>query len=206
MNTFIKSSGILLMGMVLTMILTALFVVEVKAERLQITNDGPVAAYFAGSTAGYDSTMYVVAGGLYEPPQVLPVFDNHGVWFGTENILGSFSAGDYFQPVLLVHTTGEAWWGNPSSNSDGLGHMIATGLTLDNGTHGVLVRFEDLAGGGDLDFDDHMVFFTNVSVVPEPSTYLMLLLGLCIVFAVRHSFTRDDPVSDELTRLSKGVR
>lgn len=135
------------MGMVLTMILTALFVVEVKAERLQITNDGPVAAYFAGSTAGYDSTMYVVAGGLYEPPQVLPVFDNHGVWFGTENILGSFSAGDYFQPVLLVHTTGEAWWGNPSSNSDGLGHMIATGLTLDNGTHGVLVRFEDLAGG-----------------------------------------------------------
>jgi hypothetical protein len=45
-----------------------------------------------------------------------------------------------------------------------------------------IVGFEDLFGGGDLDYDDHNFRFTgglNTTPVPEPST--LLLLGASVV-------------------------
>ena len=46
------------------------------------------------------------------------------------------------------------------------------------------VGFEDIFGGGDLDFNDHLFSFTNiraVNAVPEPETYALMLAGLGVV-------------------------
>jgi len=56
---------------------------------------------------------------------------------------------------------------------------------LPDGTKAVYVGFEDILGGGDLDFDDSTAIFTNVQIspVPEPETYAMMIVGLLIVCA-----------------------
>ncbi|SOD15971.1 DUF4114 domain-containing protein [Nitrosomonas ureae] len=167
-------------------VLVLLFVsLSVQAVSFTVKNDGPVNAYFAGSSADYSSDFKVIIGNG-DPEPFTHLFSNHSSSVGDKIELGNFSAGDYFIPVLQVITTGDFFWSNPKSNSDGLNHVFASSFQLPDGTSAVLIGFEDIRGGGDLDFNDHMAIFTNIEIapVPEPETYLMLLIGLLLVIYV----------------------
>lgn len=166
-------------------VLVLLFVsLSVQAVSFTVKNDGPVNAYFAGSSADYESNFLAFIGkGEHSLP--FSVFSNQQASIGDFKSMGEFHAGDYFIPVLQVITTGDFFWSNPESNSDGLNHVFASSFQLPDGTSSVLIGFEDIRGGGDFDFNDHLVMFTNVSPVPEPSTYLMLIAGLLLVYLSR---------------------
>jgi hypothetical protein len=95
--------------------------------------------------------------------------------------LGSFAEGTPIDVVLHVLTTGALFRTGPGEvNPDGLAHALVT--VGDSGR--TFVSFEDLVGGGDRDFNDHMFSLANVTTVPaipEPSTYALLLAGLGVV-------------------------
>jgi hypothetical protein len=132
---------------------------------------GDITVRFEGSSAGYDSLISVNGG-----PQIFP---NHTTGFGTEVNLGNFAAGTALDVVLHVLTTGLQFHsGAGALNIDAMPHALV------NQTAGrTYVSFEDIAGGGDKDYNDHKFSFTNVSVtaVPEASTVAMMLAGLGVL-------------------------
>ena len=67
-------------------------------------------------------------------------------------------------------------------NPDGIEHAVVD--TGDGST--ITVGFEDLWGGGDLDYNDNVFsFFGGVAVVPEPLTLFLMGIGLLAISARR---------------------
>ncbi len=139
---------------------------------------GEIEMRFEGSNASFSSLVSVNG-----PPEIFP---NRATAVGTTTNIGFFDAGTRLDVVLHVLTTGQFFHAGPGElNADGLPHALVT--QADDRT---FVSFEDLAGGGDRDYNDHMFSFTNVqtTVVPEPSVYALMLAGLVAVgFAARRS-------------------
>jgi hypothetical protein len=130
---------------------------------------GDVVIRFDGSDAGFDSLISVNGS-----PEI---FANHSTAVGTEVNLGSFAAGTALDIVLHVLTTGTVFHsGSGALNPDGMPHA---NVTFSAGR--TLVSFEDILGGGDRDYNDHMFSFTNVAAVPEPSTLALSLAGLGVL-------------------------
>jgi len=72
-------------------------------------------------------------------------------------------------------------------NSDGVNHVYSTDFGGNSLVPaGTFVAFEDLQGGGDLNYNDENFVFTNVSTsngVPEPGSLALLgaaLAGLAV--------------------------
>lgn len=139
-----------------------------------VASGGTITATFQGSDAGYDSLLRVTAPGGYDSGYFFP---NHSTSVSSTFNLGSFVAGTLLDLQLYVLNTGNTWHvGSASVNADS---VIHANVVYDYPTTGsTFVGFEDLWGGGDYDYDDHMFIFTNVSAVPEPETYFMILAGL----------------------------
>jgi len=144
---------------------------------------GTITATFEGSDAGFDSNLaLVVTSAGYNSGWIFP---NHATAVGATFEFGTFAAGTSLDFQLFVFGNGQTWHTGPGSgNADGLAH--ANVIYNWNGTGSTFVGFEDLYGGGDLDYNDHMFSFTNVAAIPEPETYAMLLAGLGLLgFAAR---------------------
>jgi len=144
---------------------------------------GEIVATFEGTDAGYNSELaLVVSSASYNSGLI---FLNHGTAVGTTFSFGTFAAGAALDFQLYVLDTGITWHTGPGSgNVDGLAH--ANVIYNWNGAGRTFVGFEDLYGGGDQDYNDHMFSFTNVAAIPEPETYAMLLAGLGLLgFASR---------------------
>lgn len=106
--------------------------------------------------------------------------------------VGSFTSFDFgftsFGYFLDTPGEGGIFFSDTSLNGDGLDHMAAYQgqgdmLKLPNVTAGLwssneyILAWEDLAGGGDKDYDDFIVMVESVSPAPVPEPATMLLFG-----------------------------
>jgi hypothetical protein len=100
--------------------------------------------------------------------------------------LGKFSAGTTLDFFLIANGAGggkDIWTAPASRNSDKLTHVVAFALPS---SPYLIVSFEDLAGGGDRDYND-VAFAVDIGAInvqrllstPEPAAWMSLLaLGL----------------------------
>ena len=156
----------------LLLIIGMLLSINASALTFQAIEDGDIYGYFAGATAGYDSKLSLSINGI----QSNEFIHNHLSISGDEVNFGYAHAGDIIVFKLEVLTTGDTFYSTPSLNPDSLDHMRYA-----QHDHFLFLGFEDLLGGGDLDFDDNNAFFTNISAVPEPEPYMMFLVALLLI-------------------------
>jgi hypothetical protein len=142
-------------------------------------NTGNVTAYFYGSTAGYTNELTMLVNGVATG---IVGLNNHTSAHGLALNFGSVNAGDVlvFEMINLSPGGVGPWYSDKSLNSDGINHVYSTNFGGDFAIPvGTFVAFEDLPGGGDLNYNDETFVFTNVSTsVPEPATLLLAALGL----------------------------
>lgn len=142
----------------------------------QVGYTGEVLATFWGHTASYSDDLYFSTDNV----NWSFVFNNHASSSGDTVSLGSYAAGTELFFKIYVNNTGDTFYTGPGSkNADGLVHVVSD--TFGESTY---VGFEDILGGGDLDYDDLQYSFHNIAAVPEPETYAMLLAGLGVMGAV----------------------
>lgn len=147
---------------------------------------GDVNAYFYGSTAGYTNTLSLLVNGVATVESAGGLLNNHTSFIGQMVNMGSANAGDTLTFRLNVLSTGDLFFSDKSLNADGVNHVYATSFSGDLGAGipvGTYVAFEDLYGGGDLNYHDENFVFTNVATrnVAEPETIAMLTLGVGIM-------------------------
>jgi hypothetical protein len=153
------------------------------------SSDGNLVAYFAGSTAGFHNQLGVLVNGVDTGIYGL---DDHASSLGDSLDFGHVNSGDSLVFVLKVFDLGYNWYSNQSLNSDGVNHVYATPYTATSVTGdgiplgiippGTYVAFEDLPGGGDLNYHDENFVFTNVSGAEVPdSGSTICLFGTAIL-------------------------
>lgn len=160
--------------------------------RYTVAKDGVVSGFFGGQNAAYDSDLSLIAEGY---PDTDRHISNHVAKLGEMTTFGWYEAGTELTFKLFVHDTGDTFYSNTAMNPDGMEHARAFQFALPNGTLSVFtpvifMGFEDLMGGGDMDFNDNMAMFSNVIMVPvpEPSAIAMLIAGLGLLGFTRNAF------------------
>ena len=154
----------------------------ILGEKLFYTG-GDITVEVLSATAGYTSDLSLY---LFSP--TLSVVS--GAYFGTNHSVGlittvnpeddfGYSIGDELMFGIYVRDSGYTYlMGGAARNPDGLIHAAVDNL----GSNQYIVGFEDLYGGGDLDYDDNRFLFSGglatSSEVPAPATLLLLVSGL----------------------------
>ncbi len=148
--------------------------VPILGANIYVEETGNVTATYLGHTAGFTNELY-----LYLPSNGFGViFNNHTTPVGTTFNLGNYTAGTELVFAIYVLNTGNTFYsGDASRNSDGIAHAV---VDTDYSLTAAYVGFEDLLGGGDLDYDDVQFSFTNIGTkeVPEPAPLILFALGL----------------------------
>ncbi len=146
------------------------------------SNGGDIMAFFAGTGAAYNETLGLLIDGV---DSGITGLQNHTVGVGDSLDFGTIAAGKTLTFYINVATTGDVFYSDKSLNADGVNHVYSTSFSgsgsLPAGTY---VAFEDLKGGGDLNYFDETFVFTNVGTtpaVPEPANLALLMSGLGLV-------------------------
>jgi hypothetical protein len=146
----------------------------IGGQQVLVTTTGEVKATFLAGYASYSDDLL-----LYLPTNGLGIiFNNQTTPVGTQFNLGNYAAGTELEFQIHVLNTGHTWYsGEATRNADGLAHSA---VINDWSPGQTLVGFEDLLGGGDMDYDDLAFSLTNVTgqAIPEPGTLALVGLGL----------------------------
>jgi hypothetical protein len=153
-----------------------------------VQNSGHVTATFTASDSAFDNLLL-----LASPPNNLGViFEGHVTPSGTMVDLGAFNAGTELIFALNNQNGGIFFTGPANRNPDNVAHAIVDDQF---GPGQTFVRFEDLFGGGDLDYNDLEFTLSNVtSAVPDGGSTTAMLLGsavLVLVFLRRFAHSSD---------------
>lgn len=146
------------------------FTLSPSTNNLYVSTAGEVMLTFISKTASYSNDLFLTGTSG-------PILNNQTAVAGTQYSLGNFAAGTELSFEIFVNTTGYRFsTGAASLNPDNVVH----GAFYEQLGQPLMVGFEDILHGGDLDYDDLVFSLTNVTVaaVPEPQTYGMMLLGL----------------------------
>lgn len=159
---------------------TPCFAIPILGAKVIVAETGNVTATYLGHTAKISNDLY-----LSSPSNSLGLlFNNHTTLVGTTFNLGNFTAGTELIFRLHAHESrfgvGPArdyYTGPAYRNPDEIAHAIVDAAYGPNTTY---VGFEDVFGGGDLDYNDLQFSFTNTrsESLPEPATFLLLGTGL----------------------------
>lgn len=143
----------------------------VPGGRLFVLEDNVeiVATFLDGAGAGNLNTLYLVA-----PSALGPIFNNHVDVPGTTFSLGSFAADT--ELVFAVDSEDGSgitryFTGSAAVNPDNVVHALVDDAFPDPNAPGftlVSVHFEDIFGGGDLNYADMVFSLNNIRVLPTP--------------------------------------
>lgn len=149
------------------------------------SNGGDVMAYFMGSSASYNESLGLLINGV---DSGITGLQNHTAAVGESLDFGTIAAGMTLTFYINVATTGDVFYSDQSRNSDGINHVYSTDVGASGAVPaGTYVAFEDLKGGGDLNYHDETFVFTNVGTdtptptIPEPANLALLMSGLGLV-------------------------
>jgi len=183
--------------------------IKLDPSKLSLATASDARVYFVGEGAGYHNTLGFNTGGggisTGNPLLIFPDASSSSSYYGgVSNTgvrsasapllpgdfvdLGTLEAGTQLDFFLISNGANggtNVFSTDTSVNPDGIDHVVAFALT---DSPYLLIGFEDLYGGGDLDYNDLLfvvdIGTTNVEVLtsaPEPSS--LMILGSFIVFA-----------------------
>jgi hypothetical protein len=144
------------------------------------SSSGDLIAYFAGSGAVLENQLGLLVNGVSTG---LVGLNNHTSSIGASFNLGHVEAGDVL--TFVDYVTGSAtWYSDPTLNGGNGNHVYSTtaaaGQAYAGSPAGTYVGFEDLAfPNSDFNYFDQTFVYTiaAVAAVPEPSTWVMMILG-----------------------------
>ena len=174
----------------------------IDPQTLRLTQDSDVRVYFVGEGAGYHNTLtYSTTGGISQSTLIFPDASSSSSYFyetdtqeslsrrststpvmaGDFVDLGTLSGGADLDFMLIANGANggtDVWSTDSGYNADGIQHAVA--FAVEDSPY-LLIGFEDLYGGGDLDYNDLMfavdIGMANVDFLanPEPAAFLLLL-------------------------------
>lgn len=173
--------------------LGALAVPQTYAEA-GLSGPAPATASFVAATSGQLVAWYtggvggltVLAGARINGVDGAAGLDNHaaGRSYGDRYVMGTVAAGDTVSFFIQV-VDGARYSTDPARNGDGVNHAWWAAYAGDALVPaGINVAFEDLNGGGDLNYQDHSFVF-QITAVPEPASWALLLGGVAGLAAWR---------------------
>lgn len=155
---------------------------------------GNVSVRFVGSNAGDRSQLFYKIGGAYNSGSYTLLFTNNNPGAsapGSEVNIGPVAAGTEVIFQLVNYTSGLTFYsGAASRNIDNTAHVSTTNpgpsgtVAIGGGNYTTAFNFEDRqfppGGNADGDYNDLNFELAGVtqSVVPEPSSYALMLAGL----------------------------
>ena len=153
--------------------------------QLFVQNSGHVFATFVATEAAFDNLLLLAS----QPNNLGTIFEGHATAAGTMVDLGVFEAGTELIFGLNTQTGGYFFTGPADRNPDNIGHAS---VDYQFGPGQTFVVFEDLFGGGDLDFNDLQFTLSNVGsrAVADGGTTAMLLGGAVVVLVFLRRFAR----------------
>ena len=173
----------LILGIIL--VLTILFASNVNALTFKVAETGHVDGYFLGASAGYENLFTINFEDVSSTSIVRPAWISNQSPIGTHYDFGTHQAGmqAVFVDKVIDGSVQDKWYYSLTEfNPDHQTHFMFHRIYMEDMTPALIVRWEDIFGGGDRDFNDHVLLVTNVvPSVPEPSTILMLLSGLALL-------------------------
>jgi len=180
-------------------------------DQLVMTTDSEVRVYFLSEGAGYHNTLGVNTEGTGirtgDPKLIFPDASTPSTRYNADPIrtsrtpvvtgdfvnLGTIEAGQKLDFFLIANGANRAnqalvWTANPAMNSDGIQHVVT--FAVKDSAY-LLIGFEDLYGGGDMDYND-IVFAVEIGqenvealASPEPHVIFSMLAVGGVVYLVK---------------------